>query len=204
MTLAVLMGGLFTRDVDAADRPTTRNGLPCFYREVEVARPGRYQAIRGQTVTLTVAELDRLAERFARMRAVGVDVPIVRGGRERAVDALGWTVGLRRDGARLLALLQLVGDDAAWEAGVSRFGVVLDPAFRDGFGTAYGLAVRSIASKPTPYADTLSRLRAGKPMSSEPITVYPPTAVGRLNLSRELWGPAASPAPADLVFYEFD
>ena len=88
MTMAVLMAGLFTRDVDAdaADRPTTRNGLPVTYREVEVARPWRYKSVRGQTLTLTVDELDRLAERFVRMHAVGVAVLIVRGGREGRIS----------------------------------------------------------------------------------------------------------------------
>lgn len=77
-------------------------------RWIECARTGRWTAMNGQLVDLTMADLDRLATEFNPSDPDGS--PLVFGHPRTDDPAYGWVQGVRRDGDRLLVQFRDVPD----------------------------------------------------------------------------------------------
>jgi hypothetical protein len=131
--------------------PATRNGLQCFYYWGDALPIGEYvHPTKGFKLPVDRARQTKLINTFARMQANKVDVPIVKDHRETADSTLGYVVGMKLSGDRLMELHQFLGEDARDVGLRNRISVGIDPDFKDGLGNEYGEAIRHSAITPVP------------------------------------------------------
>lgn len=131
--------------------PTQILGQPVRYFWADGIRCGKYtHPTKGFTLDVDRKQMDTWVLAHKRMREAGVDVPAVADHSEKARDALGNVIDIKREGDVLRVLHQLVGEDAHRMAARNKVSLGISPNFRDGKGVVYGSAVVHSALTPVP------------------------------------------------------
>jgi hypothetical protein len=135
----------------SGDLPPEVSGQPAIYYWKDTIHCGNYvHPARQFSLSVDRARLDRWADTGARMLAAGVAIPINCDHSDRARDVVGYVKQFKLDGDRLLALCQLIGDDAALVAARNLVSVGIDPDFTDGQARRWGEAIVHLALTPVP------------------------------------------------------
>lgn len=131
--------------------PTEKNGQPVKYFWADAIRTGVYHN-HAKRFTLAVdrPRMDNWVKTFALMKQQGVDVTVNADHSDKAANALGYVVDMRREGDTLKVLHALIGDDAIRMAARNKVSLGVDPDFVDGTGNRYGDAVVHSALTPVP------------------------------------------------------
>lgn len=149
-----------------------RGELPTKRFEKDIAHVGTYKHPRdGWTLNITPEKIDAWVSNFQRMKTAGVDVEVVKDHRHDAEAVVGYVTDMRREGDRLIAVHEMVGDDAIKLAQVVRnVSPWIERNFKDGHGTAYGESIihSAIVQGPVipgqePFKAIAASMRAGNP-----------------------------------------
>jgi len=118
----------------------------------DIIRTGSYKHPKeGWDLVVDNARMDKWIETFYKMKKNGVDVEVVRDHSEKADDVLGYTVDLFREGDKLFAIPEIIGQESIDLAErVKNVSVLIDQDFIDGTGTDYGEAITHISIVQSP------------------------------------------------------
>jgi len=140
---AQFAGGPFT----AADDDTPRRR---FVKDVIAV--GEYvHPVHGWRLNVDTSRIDKWVAAYRQMSANGVDVEIVVDHRLDAEAVRGYVVDMYRDGERMFAVHEMIGEPAiALAQTVKNVSVLIDRDFADGTGRKYGEAIThsSIVQQP--------------------------------------------------------
>ncbi len=135
----------------SAELPSEVAGQPAIYFWKEMIHCGNYaHPVRGYSLAVDSDRLDRWEETGRQMLSAGVAIPINCDHSDRARDVVGYIKEMKRDGDRLLALCQFIGEDAALTAARNLVSVGIDPDFTDGQARHWGEAIVHLALTPVP------------------------------------------------------
>ena len=129
--------------------------LPVAYLDKDLIEEGQYVHPKtGRTVTAPRQQLKDYVDKFHRMTAEGIEIPIPCDHKSGSRDNLGFVKDARlvevNGKARLRLTHQLIGEDAALLAARNRASLGIDPNYVDGKGKKWGPAIVHSAITPDP------------------------------------------------------
>jgi hypothetical protein len=134
-----------------ANLPKEIAGQPVKYFWKDVLLTGQYiHPIQKFHLDVDQKSLARFATVGNDMMVKGIAIPINCDHSDKARDVMGYVKQFRADGARLLALCQAIGSDAALTMARNYVSVGIDPDFVDGKGKDWGEAIVHLALTPVP------------------------------------------------------
>jgi hypothetical protein len=133
------------------DLPKEVSGQPAAYFWKDVIAAGMYRHPgRGFTLAVDRKRLAQWAETGTNMIAAGVAIPINCDHSDAARDCVGYVKEFKIDGDRLMALCQMIGEDAPLLAARNQVSAGIVPDFTDGEGRHWGDAIVHVALTPVP------------------------------------------------------
>ena len=127
-------------------------GQPTRRYKKDIIHSGHYQHPKEEwELDVDQKRMDKWIDTFHKMKANGVDVEIVRDHSDKADDVLGYTVDVFREGDKLIAIPEMIGQESIDLAErVKNVSVLIDRDFTDGTGTHYGEAITHISIVQSP------------------------------------------------------
>ena len=157
--------------VESAQLVKAESGQPRRRYVKEIIRTGGYTHPKhGWKLDVTPERMDAWAKNFGAMRSAGVDVEVTVDHSQKAEAVRGYVTDMYRDGDRLIAVHEMIGDDAFKLAErVHNVSVEIDDDFLDSKGNRYGESIvrSSIVQSPiVPNQSPFERLAASRKAAS--------------------------------------
>jgi len=136
----------------------TENGVTVRRFLKDVIRVGEFvKGTTGQAISVTPEALSHFATTYADYIANGNQVPVPRTHDTTGDPALnaGWVADMFVDGDRLMAAIDLIGDDSGALAASANVSIYAEPTFTDGNGKSYDWPIRHVALTTDPVITNL-------------------------------------------------
>lgn len=155
----------------------------------DLIRAGKYVA-NGREVSLSIADLDELAEQTTAYIANGNQVPVPDGHTDSATANRGYALEVFREGDTLYGVLEMIGDDGIKTASRSKVSINTDVNYTDGKGTTYPHVITHVALTNTPVVPDqngfvpLAASRGGKSTRALVLSLAPTTESNMEHLTK--------------------